>query len=556
MLSTRDLAAMGRTSYDLLVIGGGITGACIARDAALRGMSEALVERQDFSHATSAATSKLVHGGLRYLKSLEFSLVHESLVERQFWLSMAPHMVAPLPFLIPTWGVGAHNSLFIRAGLTLYDFMSRGHRETSDPHSVIPPHQAFSKKTALQMAPVLEDTPLSSAALYYDCQTYAPERLGLECILDAKANGAAIANYAHVTGLLRQGDTITGAEVEDKLGSERTKIKAAVTVNAAGPWADLLLDTLGSSPHARLIRSKGLHLITRSLNDTQAMMVPTNGTHFFVIPWRGHSIIGPTDTPHNQAPEAVCVSDEDIEELLRTINKGLPHAHLTRKDVVRTYVGLRPLIDTSDPEAEKKDAGTYRASRKAEVYDHEKTHDGLHVSGLISAMGGKWTTSRHVAEQVVDMAYAKLNREAPPCLTRQTPTYGGHVGRFAEFITAMTRQNPHIPPAQLTHLARLYGSRLEEVLALDTDGMAPLGRHVFDCAAQITYALRFEMAQTLMDVLFRRTACTALTHPGNAVIERAADIMGDALGWSTQEKTHQINTVHDAMALNHMVCKN
>ncbi len=549
---TRDLAAMGRTSYDLLVIGGGITGACIARDAALRGLSVALVEGQDFSHATSAATSKLVHGGLRYLKSLEFSLVHESLAERQIWLSMAPHMVTPLPFLIPTWGMGAHNSLYIRAGLTLYDLMSMGHRKTPDPDVSIPSHRTFDKKQALNLAPVLKGTPLTGAALYYDCQTYAPERLGLECILDARAAGAAIANYAKVTRLLRQGNTVTGAEIEDQLQKGRTEIKAAVTVNAAGPWADLLLDSLGSASPARLIRSKGLHLITRSLNDTTAMMVPTNGTHFFVLPWRGHSIIGPTDTPHEQAPEAVRVSEEDIASLLVTINKGLPHAHLTRADVVRSYVGLRPLIDTSDPGASDEAPGTYRASRKAEVYDHEETDKGLSVSGLISAMGGKWTTSRHVAQQVVDMAYAKLHRSAPPCSTQYTPTYGGHVGRFAGFIAEISRQHPDIPAPQMHHLTRLYGSRLPEVLALDTDGMAPLSKNSMECAAQITYAVRHEMAQTLMDVLFRRTAALALARPGDAAIERAAETMARELGWEGAEKTRQIDSVYTAMALNHM----
>jgi len=543
--------AMGRASFDLLVIGGGITGACIARDAAFRGLKVALVEGQDFSHATSAATSKLVHGGLRYLKSLEFGLVHESLTERQIWLSMAPHMVAPLPFLIPTWGLGAHNSFYIGAGLTLYDLMSLGHRKTPDPNVSIPPHRSFGKTQALQLAPVLEGTPLTGAALYYDCQTYAPERLGLECVLDARAAGAAMINYAHVTRLLRKGDAVTGAEVEDRLGGGRADIHAAVTVNAAGPWADLLLDSLGSGPHARLIRSKGLHLITRSLNNAYAMMVPTGETHFFVLPWRGASIIGPTDTPHDKAPEDVAVSEKDIAALLGTVNKALPHAHLSRADVMRTYVGLRPLIDTADHHTGPV-TGTYRASRKAEVFDHAHSDNGLRVRGLISAMGGKWTTSRHLAQQVVDLAYIKLGHPAMPCTTRTAPTYGGHISRFADFTAVMARQNPALPPAQLLHLTRLYGSRLPDVLALDTDGMAPLSPHAPTCAAQMTYAVQHESAVNLTDVLLRRTAALALSNPGEKLIERAAILMAQALDWEKVEITRQIDSVHEAMALNHM----
>jgi glycerol-3-phosphate dehydrogenase len=530
----RDLKAMSDNEYDLVIVGGGVTGATTAWDAALRGLKVALLEKDDFAHATTSGSSKLVHGGLRYLVNGELKLVRESLRERRIWENIAPHMVHPLPFMLPTYGRGMKSGLILAIGLLFYDLLSYDRNFVSDDDKKIPGYRSISRAEALRLMPTLKAEGLTGAKIYYDCQMFAPERLCLECIEGATEYGADVANYAEVAGFTREGNRITGVEVKDHLSGETHHIKGKVTINAAGPWADEMM-RLGENhnPSRGLIRSKGIHIITHELSGKMALAIQSDiGGHFFVIPWRDHTILGTTDAVFNDEPDRVGVTEEDIRDFLSVVNDGLPGLNLKREDVLHFYVGIRPLIDHEPDAAGPKNS--YKASREAEVCDH-KTLSG--IDGFISALGGKWTTSRHLAEQIVDMAAKKLGH-TEKCETHCTPVYGGEIGRLKSFITRAKKRHAHLPSDIVENLCHFYGSRIDEVLATSDDqqdeGSILVRRLVPNSpviGAQVIYAIRHEMAQHLSDVIFRRTGLGTLGHPGGPMLNRIVDLMARELDW-------------------------
>lgn len=533
----RDLPRSCARVHDLVIVGGGVSGACIARDAALRGLSVALIEKQDFSHATSAASSKLIHGGLRYLKNLEVGLIRESLRERRMWLRTAPHLVYPLMMLLPTHRGRSRSEgkALLRLGLSVYDLLAFDRGWLADPDQRLPGHRALSRAEALALQPDLPTADLTGALQYYDCQMFSPERLALECLLSAAAAGAELCNYTVAEGLLREGPRIVGVQARDLLGGEPLLLRGRLVINAAGPWADLLLAELPDTQ--KLVRSKGVHIITRALTPGHALLMAGKHGHFFVLPWRGRTLIGTTDEAYAGDPDDFRVSEADIESLLATVNHHLPAAALTRADVLHFYGGLRPLVDDG--------ASTYDASRKSEVHDHASHHG---PEGLISAIGGKWTTSRHLAEQVVDLAARKLGRRLPPCTTATTPLPGGAIGNFRKFVAAQVARHPQHDPAMLTHLARNYGARMGELLHLvdaDPTLARPLAEGLPEIGAQVVHAQRCEMAVTLADVVLRRTGLGTLGNPGELALGAAARIMGSSLGWNRAERMRQVERVLD-----------
>jgi glycerol-3-phosphate dehydrogenase len=534
----RDLKAMAERHYDLVVVGGGITGACIMRDAALRGLKVALLEKKDFSHATSSATSKLVHGGLRYLQNLEFGLIRESLRERRIWQRIAPHLVYPLPFLVPIYAPEKSVRLRLDIGLYLYDALSFDRSWLDDPDQRVPGHTRVSRGEVISREPQLASEDLLGALRYHDCQMYAPERLGLECIKDAVAAGSDAANYAEVTAFVRDKGNIVGVEVTDRLSNQSYIVKGRLTVNASGPWADMMLGLAqGGRPSIHLVRSKGIHVITRPLTQTHAVTRMWPGGHVFVLPWRGHSIIGTTDSVFEGAPDAVKVSEADIAEFLAVINRGLPSAKVTRSDVKHAYVGLRPLVD----DGSKDSRHSYGASRRSEICDH--TSEG--APGLLSAIGGKWTTSRHLAQKLVNIALQKLARKPVDSTTANVALTAGAIGRFSEFRVELRRRHSDLPEAVTDHLARNYGTTIDELIADVGQETAlltePLSSELPDVAAEIVYAARHEMAETLEDALFRRTGIGTLGPPGGTTVERAAALMAREKGWTSAETQRQID---------------
>lgn len=533
----RDLNRLAEETFDLLVIGGGISGAAIARDAALRGVSVALVEKKDFAHATSAHNSRLIHGGLRYLRNFELGLVRESLKERHIWLRIAPHLARPLPFLLPVRGESALSRAMIGAGLALYDFLAFGVLQSKDPCQLLPRHAWLDGHKTVESEPCLDSLPLAGAYRYFDAQMYSPERLALECVLDAAAHGAAVANYLSAGSLRLRKGAVEGAQVRDAFSGAQFDVRARLTIVAVGPWSDEFLSQgLGGFVH-RLRRSKGIHLLVPPLTRQHALTMTTEVGHFFVIPWRNSTLLGTTDTPYEGDNDVPSVGDTEIDGFLRLVNGHLPAVRLSRDDVRQSYAGLRPLIDN-------RSGNTYKASRRAELVDHQ-TSD--RVSGLISVIGGKWTTARHLAQQTLDLALQKLGRGERACATATTSLPGGHSDRDGAFMNEARGFGVTIP--NLDHLARLYGSRLSTVLAILRERpqlSAPLSASG-DIGAQIVLAVREEMAMTLSDVVLRRTGIGQEGDPGAEAIENAAAILGTESGWSETRKRAEIGAVTELL---------
>ena len=524
----RALTRLSSEQFDVLIVGGGATGAFTARDCALRGLKVALVEARDFAGATSAHNSKLAHGGLRYLRNLEFPLVRESLRERRNLQRIAPHLLRPLPFLLPVFHGGERMTL--AAGLRLYDLLSFDRNSLKDPAQAMPGHCWIGHDAALAREPVLDAPGLKGAFEYHDAQMYMPERIALECLIDADAHGAAIANYLAANNLLLRDGAVEGCAVEDAVTGARFDIRAKLVLLAAGPWADLFLEQATGRPaEHKLIRSKGIHLLMPEISRS-ALTIEAGGGHFFVLPWRGHTLIGTTDTVFSGDPATVSVNGTDIESFIALINRHLPAAKLTRDRVAFFYAGLRPLVSDGSKES-------YGVSRRAELVDHAA--EGL--NGLFSALGGKWTTSRHLAERITDTLAARLNRKTARCTTATTPLPGGRFDRFEPMVNGFHKTWPGI--ATIRHLSHMFGARLPAVLkGAKVADLMPLGDSG-DTATQIAHAVREEMALTLEDVVMRRTSLGQFGQPDPAILESAASIAGGLLGWSDAERRRQIESL-------------
>jgi glycerol-3-phosphate dehydrogenase len=542
----RDIKKMAGMNYDVLVIGGGITGAFIAWDSALRGLKVALIDKGDFGAATSAATSKLIHGGLRYLKTLEVGLVRESLQERRIMEIIAPHLVYPLPFVFPGYGWGMRGMPAAVSAMVFYDTLSYDRKWINDDDKKIPGHEKFSADQILAMEPILDPAELKGGVIYYDCQMYSPERLTLEPILSAEEYGADVANYVKAEDLIMDGNRVAGAHVVELLTGSEYDIKASITVNAAGPWADLILGKIRGRKHHGLIRSKGIHIITKPLHKDHALVLQTKtGRHFFIIPWRGFSLIGTTDDVYKGHPDDFKVTEADMGDFLGEVNATVPAARLTRQDIVYQYGGLRPIVEKET----SVEVEVYDASRKYELYDHELDEG---IQGFVTAIGGKYTTSRNMAKQLVDMIFTKLHREAVPCQTHTTPLYGGEMGRFSSFVErAKILKAGDLDDNVIENLCRNYGSRYQNVIQL-----AEKKKHVSaicesfpDIWAEVVYAIRAEMAVSLSDVLFRRTGLCTLGNPGTSIIEEVADVMAKELKWKKARKNQEIDKALDVFTI-------
>jgi glycerol-3-phosphate dehydrogenase len=526
----RALSRLSSEPFDVLIVGGGATGAFTARDAALRGLKVALIEARDFAGATSAHNSKLAHGGLRYLRNLEFALVRESLRERRNLQAIAPHLLRPLPFLLPVYR--GSERLKLATGLALYDLLSFDRNRLDDPAQRMPRHRWLGRGATLAREPLLDRPDLVGAFEYHDAQMYSPERLALECLIDADARGAALANHLAAERLLLRGARVEGCAVADTLTGTHFDIRARSVVLAAGPWADLFLEqATGRTAAHKLIRSKGIHLLTPQMSQSaltmEAQETSDSGGHFFVLPWRGHTLLGTTDTPYAGDPAALGVSEADIAAFLATIDRHLPAARLTRAGVAHFYAGLRPLVFDGSK-------SSYATSRRSELVDHA----GEGLDGLFSALGGKWTTSRALAERMTDALVKKLGHKAPPCATATTPLPGGRIDSFEPMVAGLEKTWPGI--ASIRHLAHMFGARLPAVLeGAKVSDLAPLGASG-DTAVQISHAVRHEMAMTLEDAVMRRTSLGQFGRPRASVLAAAASIMAGALGWSETEKQRQI----------------
>jgi glycerol-3-phosphate dehydrogenase len=528
--------------FDLIVIGGGISGAAVAYDAASRGLSVALVEKQDFGCATSSATSKLIHGGFRYLANLEFGVVRESLSERRTMSNIAPNFVYPQPVMLPIYGSTlSDNMKVIKTGMTLYHTLSLDKRATWDKSKKIPRFKMLKPREVLELEPNVRAEGLRGAGLIYDCISLCPERLTLAFIKSAVQQGAAVSNYAKVDGFVfGGGNRISGVSVRDVIAGKEVDIRGSLLVNCGGPWADIILglvDRKGGA--ARVRRSEGIHVITRRLiGEHMVTGASKRGGHFFLIPWRNHSLIGTTDKEYAGDPDEYHVTRTAIEELLEDVNGGFGRESIGYEDVLYSYGGLRPLV-------EDQTKGTYDSSRKYEIYDNAK--DGF--EGLITVAGGKYTTSRSLAENVMEVVGKKLGLRMGKCVTAKRYLAGCEIKDIDAFMQEIRSDDSRLEARTLDWLGRHYGTECRRVIDLsqgDRSLAKPLDADG-EILAQAVYGIREEMALTLKDVVFRRTGLGTLGDPGDDVIEEVADVAAAELGWDEARRDGEIQQVKQAL---------
>ena len=484
------------------------------------------MDKGDFAMATTSATSKLIHGGLRYLKNGEVGLVRESLRERRILQKIAPHLVWPIPFLFPTHKKGGNKRWMIKAGMMVYDTLSWDRGNLDDPERRIPGHCMLKPEKVLEEEPVVTPGGLTGGAVYYDCRC-DPERLCLEFILGAAQQGAVVANYAEVTSLLRSDGAVEGAEVRDRLGGGSHRVSARMVANVAGPWADAIDVLSGAEDEIALRRSKGIHIVTRPLARKYAVLGMTaEKHHFFLIPWRKHCLIGTTDTEYQGQPDDLAVLDEDVNRFMAEINQAMPAAGLKPEDVLYRYVGVRPLVE--------QESEAYNASRRYEIVDH---HDkGLR--GYITALGGKYTTSRNLAAQATDKIMARLMKPKTACITEDRLLPGGVPGIFSEYERKSCAQAGELIDHQaLRNLIWTYGARHPEVLELvkqDASLKERVREDRLEILAQVAFSIKHEMAATLCDILTRRTGIGTLGHPGDEALDKVCTLAAGLLGWNPQ----------------------
>jgi glycerol-3-phosphate dehydrogenase len=550
----RDPRALEDREFDLAVVGGGIFGICTAWDAALRGLSVALIERGDFAEATSAHSFRMVHGGIRYLQHADLARIRESVRERRALLRVAPHLVHPLPIVIPTHGHGVNGKEALWAGMRLYDLCAFDRNQgIADPARQIPAGRLISQAECLRLFPELEGSGLTGAGVFCDGQMYNAPRLALAFLRAAVAAGAVAANYVAATRFTRRGDRITGVEATDALAGGSLRIRAAVVVNAAGPWAPRLLEhgsALRLDPGVTFSRDTcfvlrrpptGNHAlaILGGTRDPDALLSRA-ARHLFLAPWRRYTLLGVWHKVWRADPDAMTVTQKEMETFLEEVNTSCPALRLTPDDVGCFNAGL-VLFGENAPGAEH-----LRYGHRSRVVDHTVTD---RVEGLITSIGVRWTTARGVADEVVTLAGRKLGRLLPPCHTERTPVHGGAIDDVTAFVERTVAERPAGMEEEVARsLARNHGSAVDEVLAhvrADAALAARVaGSHVI--AAEVVQAVRAEMAQRLTDVVYRRTDLGTGERPGAAALRACAALMAVELGWSPARVQEEIERADEA----------
>lgn len=481
--------------FDLIVIGGGINGAGIARDASERGLKVLLLEKEDFGAGCTAASTRIKHGGLRYLEHFEFGLVKESLAERKLSLKNENHLVKPLEFHIPIYKTDKRGYFLIKLGMLLYDFLSYD--------KSLPWHKMYYGDTFKNIEPAIESEGLVGGAVFHDAQVSFPERVCLENILMARQNGAIVLNHAEVTKINLQNNEISSLEFFDHLQNKKFTAKSKSFVNASGPWLDNLCSLVGKNIDRKISGTKGSHLVVKQFpqgpKHALLLQAKSDGRPFFIIPWQEYYLIGTTDISFNGDLNHVRASTDEVNYLIEESNKTLKHKKLSKEDILFTYSGIRPLPYT---------AGSTPASitRRHLIFDHKD--EG--VNNLFSIIGGKLTTYRLLAEQTVNLIYNKIGYDFVKTKTRTVPLLGAVEGNIEEYKNEEIKSSKkkHMLDSDITaHLIDLYGKRYTEVLHQLKNNKELgylLSSHNLDIRAQIDYAISAELAYTITDILLRR----------------------------------------------------
>ncbi len=530
----REPAALANAAFDVLVVGGGIVGACVAWDASLRGLRVALVERGDFGGGTSWNSLKTIHGGLRSLQHLDLRRVREYSRERAAWLRIAPHLIEPLPVLLPTYRRTVQSRAGLGAALRVYDALTFDRNAGQFPDRSLPRSRLLSRAETLALVPELEDRSLTGGALFYDAQAYSSERLVLEVLRAASAAGAVVANYVEVEAGVREGGRVVGVRARDSIDREVFEIRARTIVNAAGPAAAEVAERLFGSPlHPPIEYCLALNFVLSGRGPRVAFAAPVRtaeiatglgGTRqLFFAPWRGHTLVGTAHHAYGGPPERFRLEEADVERFLEEVNRSRLARQFDRGEIVLVHAGLVPVQRRSP-------GSTPRFLRGPLIVDHAA--DG--VPEALTLQSGKLTTARLIAERAVDRVVVKLGLRAAPCRTARTPLPGAPGEPVRDLIAAAQRTDgATLEPEALDHLVRTYGSSYSEVLRAYRDVPDWNTRLCPDAPvirAQAVRAVRDEMAQSVDDVLWRRTELGARGLVTPDLRARTADLLRAEFG--------------------------
>jgi glycerol-3-phosphate dehydrogenase len=516
--------------YDVIVIGGGVTGAGVARDAALRGLSCLLLEKDDFSSGVTSKSTRLIHGGLRYLANFEVDLVAESLRERAILRRQAPYLIHPMPILIPIYRGDPHGRAVISLGIHLYDLLS---------HDRDLPHYFTSNRAkTLSFEPRLNREGLAGSALFYDHQIMMPERLVIENVISARTAGAELLNH---TGAEKIEETEAGIEVSarDTLTGVRKHFRAEVLINAAGPWIDAVRQRGGINDRKIIYPTKGIHLVVPKLTDQALFVTSRDERMFFIIPLGVYSLIGTTDTKYNGDLDDVHADARDVEYLITESRRVLPRLNISRDAVLYTYAGIRPLAFSGKSES--------KISRKHRVIKEGRS------GRIITIAGGKLTTYRNMAKDAVDAACSVLGNKTR-CVTDSKPLPGSLPAAYDEYLReAVPALSSHygVLPEFVRHLIAFYGSRSESILELmkaDSSLKAPISEESPDTYAQLLFSVREEGARTLSDIILRRMHLGMTASRGAAQVETVASLVAMELKWNDEEQRVQVAEFRTALA--------
>lgn len=547
----RNVEKLAQEGFDLLVIGGGIYGATLAWDAALRGLKVALIEKRDFAGGTSSNSLKIIHGGLRYLQHADMRRMRESIVERRILLKTAPHLVLPLPCIMPTFGHTVKGPEVMRIGLWMNDLFSIDRNRGLDNDHRLPNGQILPKRQLVDLIPRINRDDVNGGALWHDAYMHNSERLLLSFIHSAVEKGAVAANYIKAVNLLVVNRRVCGVEARDEITKDTFPIKAKLTISTQGPWINELLAEFRDPAKQRIRFSTAMNLVlNRQLTKKFAFAAPTNAEYndkdalfnkgsrlLFFVPWHGKTLAGTAHKPYFGDAENYRVTESDIREFLAEVNSALPEVRIRRSDIAHVYAGLLPMA------AVDSESGDVTLEKHFRIIDHKKEDN---LDGLLSILTVKYTTARGVAKLAVDRAVKILGFGSPVSTSHDIPIWGGDIVHFDKFITdGMNSLDGALTPASKKHLLNTYGSSYHAIIALaveDSSLLEPVSGDSDVIKAEVIYGVRYEMAQTLSDILMRRTDLGAAGMATDQQIKNVAEILTKELGWSSLRRKQEIQS--------------
>jgi len=527
------------SEFDVVIVGGGISGAWLALHCAQSGYSTALIEKGDYASQTSSSSSKLLHGGIRYLQQFQFNKVRESAIERAHYLYSAPHLSTPVPFAVPTYRDFQRSKLFLNCGMLAYRVLCLGENSLIDSREQQLPGIRSISADQLNQICDLGSEPHTGAVVFYERHMTNSERMVLAILKTAEQQGAKIYNYVEATNLLKNEQQVAGVQVHDLLSQQHYDLKANLVINAAGPW----IDGLNASIQKPSINgfAIGSHIITRQISD-HAIAITTKhqsdakidrgGRHVFIIPWRGHSLIGTSYDEIDSADGDLSIQPGHVEQLLAAVNESLPNTNLTAEDIVSGYSGLYPL------QTEDIQSSVYQGTGEYKIIDHKANNS---VDGLITALGAKFTTGRKLSALTMKLVETKLKRKAN---LAKTKFHNSDYQSLQQFSAEKLKQYSDILNSDtIMHLLSHFGSDIEAFIARVSDDpelLKPMCSGQPDILGQVVWAVENEQAVSLEDVIYRRTSI-AFFDPSAAELHAIACIMATCLSWSDSRVEKEVS---------------